>query len=65
MTFERARYQTLDGYLWRSVASGFWKQRETFDGTYDFEDLIELHEFLDVREENERRMTAWLRRQKE
>jgi hypothetical protein len=55
----------LDGYLWRSVASGFWKQRETFDGTYDFEDLIELHEFLDVREENERRMTAWLRRQKE
>jgi hypothetical protein len=29
-----------------------WRQCETWDGTYDFEDLMDAHELLDVQEEN-------------
>jgi hypothetical protein len=32
-----------------------WRHHETFDGTYDVGDLLEVLEFLDVKEENERR----------
>jgi len=35
--------------------SGMWKQKETFDGTYTGDDLLEAHEILDVKEETERR----------
>jgi hypothetical protein len=38
-----------------------WWQRETFDGTYDLQDLAEVLEFLDVREENERRYREAMR----
>jgi hypothetical protein len=50
----------LDGFLFRPVASGLWRQCETFDGTYDIQDLLDIHEFLDVKEENESRRQAWL-----
>jgi uncharacterized protein DUF6889 len=32
-----------------------WRQRETTDGTYDFEDLLDALEYLDVKDENTRR----------
>jgi hypothetical protein len=35
--------------------AGMWEQRQVFDGTYSFEDLLDVHELLDIREENERR----------
>lgn len=41
------------------MAAGLWRQRETFDGTYDFQDLLDAHEFLDVKEENEARFADW------
>jgi hypothetical protein len=41
--------------LWRIVAAGLWRQRELSDGTYDFEDLLDALEYLDVRDENTRR----------
>jgi hypothetical protein len=44
------------------VAAGLWKQRETFDGTYDVGDLLDALEYLDVKEENERRHRASLRK---
>ena len=37
------------------MAAGLWRQHETFDGTYDIGDLIDVLEFLDVKDENERR----------
>jgi hypothetical protein len=40
------------------VIAGEWSQKELFDGTYDFHDLIEIHEFLDVIEENRARRRA-------
>jgi hypothetical protein len=38
--------------------AGLWKQREAWDGTYTFNDLLDIHEALDVRDENERRARA-------
>nr|DAN20242.1 MAG TPA: hypothetical protein [Caudoviricetes sp.] len=32
-----------------------WRQHEVFDGTYDFDDLMDAHEILLVRQENKRR----------
>jgi len=39
-------------FLWRPVVEGWWKQREMWDGTYTFEDLLDVHEALDVKSEN-------------
>jgi hypothetical protein len=49
--------------VWRPVASGLWKQHEAFDGTYDVQDLCDVLEFLDVKEENTRRYNDWKARQ--
>lgn len=51
-------FPTLDPLVWRPVAAGLWRQHETFDGTYDIGDLLDVLEFLDVKEENERRQRA-------
>jgi len=37
------------------VAAGLWRQHETFDGTYDIQDLIDVLEYLEVKAENTRR----------
>ena len=36
----------------RPVEAGMWFQRETFDGTYTLDDLLDVHELLDVKEAN-------------
>jgi hypothetical protein len=52
--------------LWRPVAAELWRQHELTDGTYDIQDLLDAHEYLDVLEENERRAAEWReRKQKE
>ncbi len=51
-------FPTLNPLLWRPVAAGLWRQHETYDGTYDVGDLLDVLEFLDVKEENERRYRA-------
>jgi hypothetical protein len=53
--YEPAAFPTLNPLLWRPVAAGLWRQRELFDGTYDVGDLLDALEFLDVKDENERR----------
>jgi hypothetical protein len=53
--FEVASFKTLNAFLWQPVAAGFWRQHELFDGTYDVGDLLDVLEFLDVKEENTRR----------
>ncbi|HID0823812.1 TPA: DUF6889 family protein [Clostridium botulinum] len=32
-----------------------WKQHEVWDGTYTLDDLLDAHEILSVKNENERR----------
>ena len=44
-----------DAYLFAPVVDGMWRQHETWDGTYSLEDLLDAHEMLAVRRENERR----------
>lgn len=34
---------------------GMWRQHELWDGTYSFNDLLDAHEMLNVKYENERR----------
>jgi hypothetical protein len=35
--------------------AGFWRQHEVWDGTYTLDDLLDAHEMLEVKNENERR----------
>ena len=47
------------------VGAGLWKQHELWDGTYTFDDLMDVIELLNVRVENERRANeAELNRQR-
>lgn len=43
----------------RPVMAGMWRLHETFDGTYTIDDLMDAHEILDVKEENEARIRRW------
>lgn len=52
-----ASSSTLDGYVFRPVAAGYWRQHETWDGTYNFADLVDIHQLMDLQEEWRRRST--------
>jgi hypothetical protein len=36
----------------RPVEAGLWKLHETFDGTYNVDDLLDINEVMDVQLEN-------------
>jgi hypothetical protein len=57
--FDPVPFPTIDPFLWRPVGAGLWRQHEMHDGTYTVADLIDAHEFLDVREENQKRKAEW------
>lgn len=48
----------MDEYIWRPVMAGHWRQHELWDGTYTIIDLFDVHEMMDVMQENERRANA-------
>jgi hypothetical protein len=35
--------------------AGMWKQHEAWDGTYTLDDLLDAHEMLAIKNENEKR----------
>lgn len=37
------------------MSAGLWRQHEMWDGTYTLDDLLDITEMLQVRNENERR----------
>lgn len=37
------------------VGAGMWRQHEMWDGTYTLDDLLDIVELLQVKNENERR----------
>lgn len=41
--------------LFAPVAAGMWKQHELWDGTYTYDDLLDILELMNVKSENERR----------
>lgn len=50
-----------DAYLFAPVVDGMWLQHELWDGTYSLEDLLDAHELMTVRSENERRAREQMR----
>lgn len=42
----------MDEFAYAPVMAGMWKQHEVFDGTYDFDDLLDAHEMLAVKAAN-------------
>ncbi len=53
--FEPLPYPNLDAFLMAPVTAGLWQQHETFDGTYDLDDLLDAHELLDTNAINKMR----------
>ena len=49
MPFEPFPYPTVDAFAYAPVAAGMWRQHEVFDGTYDFDDLLDAHEIMAVK----------------
>ena len=61
MMYEPATYPSLADYevfAYAPVVAGWWRQHEAWDGTYDFDDLLDAHELLAVKAANEARFAA-------
>jgi hypothetical protein len=41
------------------VLAGVWTHRDIVEGVFTFQDLCDVHEFLDVKEKNEADFRAW------
>lgn len=48
-------YPTVDAFCYAPVEAGMWRQHEVFDGTYDFDDLLDAHEMMAVKAINAKR----------
>ena len=55
MDYDPVPYPTLDAFAYAPVAAGLWRQHEVFDGTYDFDDLLDAHELMAVKAANAQR----------
>jgi hypothetical protein len=42
------------------VIAGLWRQRELWDGTYNFLNLVEIHDVLDAKDAAEAQVRARL-----
>lgn len=63
MNYEPYAYPTIDAFAYAPVVAGMWKQHEVFDGTYDFDDLMDAHEILAVKAINAKRMEEAARKE--
>jgi len=45
----------VDEFLYGPVMAGFWTHRDLIENIYTFDDLLDAHEMLAVKHENERR----------
>ena len=51
-------------FLYTPVVEKLWRQHEIWDGTYTFDDLLDIHEALWVKNENISIMSAKIREEK-
>lgn len=51
--------------MYAPVIAGKWQQHELWDGTYTFDDLLDMHEIMLVEEENRRRAEDYAESQRE
>lgn len=52
-------------FLYTPVVEKLWKQHELWDGTYTFDDLLDVHEALWVKNENMSIMSEKIREKHE
>ncbi|MFR0045491.1 MULTISPECIES: DUF6889 family protein [Clostridium] len=45
----------MNAFLFAPVEAGHWNQHELWDGTYDLDDLLDIHEMMSVSNENKMR----------
>lgn len=57
-------YPTLDAYAWRPVHAGLWTHQQLIDDVFTFADLMDAHEFLDVKAINEKRVQRYLEKKR-
>lgn len=48
-------FQNINAQLYLPVIEGMWKQHELWDGTYTFNDWLDVLEIIRVRTENKER----------
>lgn len=65
MNFVPFSYPTIDGFAFAPVSGGMWRHHEVFDGTYDFDDLLDAHELMAVNAINKGRAIEAARREQE
>ena len=53
--FDPAEFVNVDAFLAAPVVGGMWRQHEIWDGTYTLGDLLDAHEIMSVKAENQRR----------
>jgi len=53
--YVQAVCQNINEFLFAPVVEGMWRQHELWDGTYTLDDLLDIHEILLVKYENQRR----------
>ena len=53
--FQPVEGVNYDSFLMTPVVDGMWRQHEVWDGTYTLGDLLDAHEIISVRVENQRR----------
>ncbi len=53
--WEIAEPENYDAFLYAPVVDGMWRQHEVWDGTYTLGDLLDAHEMMAVKNENEHR----------
>lgn len=54
--FEPARCANVNEFVYGPVIAGMWQQHEVWDGTYILDDLLDAHEILSVKSENQYRV---------
>ena len=62
LIFDPVNFPTVDAFAYAPVIAGMWQQHEVFDGTYDFDDLLDAHEILAVKAINAERLRDALER---
>ncbi|GLG01834.1 hypothetical protein Alches_18750 [Alicyclobacillus hesperidum subsp. aegles] len=55
----------VDPFLYAPVVAGFWSHRDLVEDVFTLDDLLDAHEILQVRAENEWRQAEYLRERSE
>ncbi|WP_375293624.1 DUF6889 family protein [Clostridium estertheticum] len=53
LNFIPTEFKNIDAYTYAPVIAGIWQQHELWDGTYNLDDLLDAHEMLAVKRDNE------------